>query len=143
CAPQPSAYGPAVKPDTDAAFVKSATLQKNSINNVPPPGWAKIFSNATASINGDDQTKYLGYFELKGYNASECADYCDDVDGCIAFNMFYERDPVLNPADSCPNPAGSTHIKCSIWGSPVTIDKATNSGQWRHQFHVVIAGSNG
>lgn len=29
------------------------------------------------------------------------------------------------------------------WGGPVTQSNALNNGQYRNQFHVVIAGSNG
>ncbi|RMY67862.1 hypothetical protein D0863_07495 [Hortaea werneckii] len=34
-------------------------------------------------------------------------------------------------------------IKCSLWGSSVSAATATNEGQYREQFHVVIAGSDG
>jgi len=34
-------------------------------------------------------------------------------------------------------------IKCVYYGGPVTAASATNVGQWRRDFHVVIAGSNG
>jgi hypothetical protein len=33
-------------------------------------------------------------------------------------------------------------VKCVLWGGPLTSDSATNSGQYRNQFQVVIAGSN-
>lgn len=33
--------------------------------------------------------------------------------------------------------------RCVFWGGPVTTDNAKNVGQWRKDFHVVIAGSNG
>lgn len=33
--------------------------------------------------------------------------------------------------------------KCVFWSGPVTSDNANNAGQWRNQFQVVIAGSNG
>jgi hypothetical protein len=58
-------------------------------------------------------------------------------------NLYYERGPTLNSADACVKPTAMTAIKCTLWGSLVSPDYATNFGQWREQFHVVIAGSNG
>lgn len=49
----------------------------------------------------------------------------------------------MDPAASCPNPTPVTLIKCVYWGGPVDLDNAVNYGQYREQFHVVIAGSNG
>jgi len=34
-------------------------------------------------------------------------------------------------------------IKCTLWGAQINSALATNNGQYRDQFHVVIAGSNG
>ncbi|KAH0415901.1 hypothetical protein KCU90_g14193, partial [Aureobasidium melanogenum] len=59
-------------------------------------------------------------------------------------NIYYERDPTVNPdSDSCNDPASLTQIKCVFWSGPVTSDNANNAGQWRNKFQVVIAGSNG
>ena len=86
---------------------------------------------------------YLGYYSLSSYNVQACAAYCNSVATCLSFNIFYERDPTLNPADACPNPAAGTAIKCSLWGVPASKASASNIGQYRDQFQVVIAGSNG
>ena len=37
----------------------------------------------------------------------------------------------------------TTNIKCVFWGGEVTSDSLSNTGQYRDQFQVVIAGSNG
>ncbi|KAL9059516.1 MAG: hypothetical protein Q9206_001453 [Seirophora lacunosa] len=64
--------------------------------------------------------------------------------GLQAFNMYIERDPSLNPnAEDCPNPPSTTNFKCTLWGAPVVAEQATNKGQWRDSFQVVITGSNG
>ena len=52
-------------------------------------------------------------------------------------------DPYQDPAAGCTNPPSTTVIKCVFWGGPVSKDNAKNGGQWRNQFQVVIAGSNG
>lgn len=105
----------------------------------------------------------MGYTTLTSYNTTECAADCNKIDGCVAFNLYYERDPSLDPnAQSCPNPPSVTNIKCVFWGVPVSKATATNNGQFRtsspppfplsshppnnlpgDSFQVVIAGSNG
>ena len=56
-----------------------------------------------------------------------------------------ERDPSVNPNATmgCPNPPSIVNYKCTLWGSGVTAESAKNKGQWRIQFEVAIAGSNG
>lgn len=58
-------------------------------------------------------------------------------------SIDFERDPSVVPADACSNPASTTVIKCVMWGSYIGPSTAVNDGQWRNDFHVVIAGSNG
>lgn len=41
------------------------------------------------------------------------------------------------------NPRSVTMIKCVFWGGPVNAGNANNYGQYRNQFQVLIAGSNG
>ena len=58
--------------------------------------------------------------------------------------MYIERDPSLNAsAENCPNPPSTTNYKCTLWGAPLSVDEATNFGQYQDSFQVVIAGSNG
>ena len=47
------------------------------------------------------------------------------------------------PGTGCTDPESTTVIKCVFWGGPVSPENANNDGQWRNDFHVVIAGSNG
>lgn len=55
----------------------------------------------------------------------------------------FERNPTVDACSStCENPPAFANIKCSFWGGPLTLGSAKNTGQWRNQFHVVIAGSN-
>lgn len=56
----------------------------------------------------------------------------------------FKRDPSLNPdASDCPNPPSTINIKCVFWGGAATAANANNFGQWRDNFQVLIAGSNG
>jgi hypothetical protein len=75
-----------------------------------------------------------------------CANKCNAINGCMAINIYFERDPTVDPGNGnsgCANPASTTNIKCVFWGGPVTSDNALNAGQYRNQFQVVVAGSNG
>jgi hypothetical protein len=80
---------------------------------------------------------------LDSYDTVKCQEYCDTAPSCYAFNVFFERDASVIPGDGCSDPPSTVNIKCSLWGSPVSSDTATNVGQYQDQFHVVIAGSNG
>ncbi|KAI4093430.1 MAG: hypothetical protein LQ344_002843 [Seirophora lacunosa] len=86
----------------------------------------------------------MGLHTLTSFDTLECASLCDRAINCEAFNMYIERDPSLNPnAEDCPNPPSTTNFKCTLWGAPVVAEQATNKGQWRDSFQVVITGSNG
>ncbi|CZT20668.1 uncharacterized protein RCC_06526 [Ramularia collo-cygni] len=144
CAVQPDGTGPAVRnPDTAEAFQKSpyfafqANAQPFPYNPFP---YVEKFRNLNGSTQ---QNSYLTYYVLDSYNPRTCAAYCDKVDLCTAFNIYFERDPSVDPGTACPNPPSITNIKCTLWGSSISRETATNTGQYREQFHVVVAGSNG
>jgi hypothetical protein len=119
----------------------------NSLRNAArtagtPSGYKKEFSDEQAS------TQQIGYLTYKNiddgtYNVNQCAEFCNSEKFCLGFNIFFERDPKYNPASTCPDPQPITNVKCAIYGYPVAEASATNSGQFREQFHVVIVGSNG
>jgi hypothetical protein len=85
----------------------------------------------------------LTFKTYNSYDVQGCADACDSEKYCLGFNIFFERDPSLEPGPNCRDPASTTSIKCSLYGYPVAGNAATNQGQWRQDFQVVIAGSNG
>ena len=111
-------------------------------NNAPTPdGYISVFHNLGASLQA---SKYMGLYTLKSYDTLTCASKCDQASGCLAFNIYLERDPTVDAnAQNCPNPPSTTNYRCTLWGAPVSSEEATNSGQYRDSFHVVIAGSNG
>jgi hypothetical protein len=86
----------------------------------------------------------MGYTLLDSYDTQACASKCDSIVGCQAINVAFERAPAVDPDyTTCTNPSSTTLIKCVFWGSPVTKENAVNNGQWRADFQVVVAGSNG
>ncbi|KAL8951362.1 MAG: hypothetical protein Q9222_002663 [Ikaeria aurantiellina] len=141
CATQPPGSGPVSTPDTVEAFQSNGDLQAMATNAPTPDGYSKAFSNLDGSLSA---SKYMGLHTLKSFDTLGCASLCDQANDCEAFNMYIERDPSVDPnAQNCPNPASTTNYKCTLWGAPVSGDEATNKGQWRDSFHVVITGSNG
>ncbi|KAF2111601.1 hypothetical protein BDV96DRAFT_499317 [Lophiotrema nucula] len=140
CAPQPRGAGPVPNPDTPEAFLAYDFFEKTALSAAAPSGYFQSFQNLQASNKEDG---YMDYSSLSSYDVSACAARCDAKDGCSSFNIYFERDPTLRPAASCANPASTTNIKCVLWGSLISAQNAVNTGQWRRDFHVVIAGSNG
>ncbi|CAK3970689.1 Hypothetical predicted protein [Lecanosticta acicola] len=157
CAPQPDGYGPVPTPDTASAFLSysplhsSARAAATTIPSVNNTQYTQVFEDLNAQVAAQS---YLGLYTLQSYNVSQCAAECDATDLCTAFNIFFERDPSLNPSnndssaptvwgDSCPNPPSMTSIKCTLFGSNIDASMATNGGQMREQFQVVITGSDG
>ena len=115
---------------------------QNAGDAAAPAGYVKEFIDASGST---EQIGYLTYkiIESGAYDVQKCADFCDSEKFCLGFNIFYERDPSVDPTSDCQNPEPITNTKCSIYGYPVAKASATNQGQWRQQFNVVIVGSNG
>lgn len=58
--------------------------------------------------------------------------------------IVFERDPAIyTDSTNCPISTSVTRIKCSFFGSLISVADATNDGQFTGKFHVVTAGSNG
>lgn len=140
CAAQPTGYGAVPSPDTDSAFLAYADFKTAATSAPVPSGYSQAFSNLNASNNAYG---YLGYTALEKYDTEACANKCNAISACAAFNVYFERDPSVDPGTGCDDPSSTTMIKCVFWGGPVTEDNAVNAGQYRDNFHVVIAGSNG
>lgn len=141
CAPQvPLGSGPMTSPDTASDFLANPVYNNFANNATIPTGYTRVFvgQNAASSTYG-----YLGYTNMVAYDPSSCAAKCNAITGCASFNLYFERDPSMEPAAGCPNPNSTVNIKCSFWGSPVALSNTNNAGQWRANFQVVITGSNG
>ncbi|KAI4677829.1 hypothetical protein J4E81_010759 [Alternaria sp. BMP 2799] len=119
------------------ADTKIASVAKGAST---PSGYFNTFTNLQGASSAYG---YLGYKVVETYDPSHCASECNSKDGCLGFNIYVERDPSANPGPECRDPEAVANIKCSFWGGPVYTDTANNNGQWREQFEVAIAGSNG
>ncbi|KAF2717843.1 hypothetical protein K431DRAFT_232193, partial [Polychaeton citri CBS 116435] len=142
CAAQPTGASgaPSYSPDSASAFASQTSFGDIASAAPTPSGYDQTFVNLAGSNNAYG---YLGFTTLSTYDTKTCAQKCDKINGCMAVNIYFERDPSLDPGANCPDPASATMIKCVFWGGPVDSSNAVNKGQWRQNFQVLIAGSNG
>lgn len=136
---QPVGYGPVASPDTPANFQSNPQVHSAPRTLVAPSGFSTVFRDLNGSTQ---QSGYMGYYLLKAYDPSQCAAKCNKAAGCVSFNLYYERDPTVDPSADC-TPASTTNIVCSLYGLPVSAATAKNRGQYRAKFQVLIEGSNG
>lgn len=87
--------------DDPASFVAYAPFSAAATGAATPYGYDNAFMNLTGS---SQTSSYAGYTTLSSYNPALCASFCDGISGCVAFNIYFERDPSLDPGTSCPNP---------------------------------------
>ncbi|KEQ68811.1 hypothetical protein M436DRAFT_34433, partial [Aureobasidium namibiae CBS 147.97] len=142
CVQQPLGISYNSVPDTAAAFAADAYYGLKAVAAGAPTGYVQTMSNLTASNSAD---QYMGFTLLKSYDIVSCVNQCNAISGCNSVNIYFERDPTINPdSPACSqNPPSTINIKCVFWGGAVVSSNANNFGQWRANFQVLIAGSNG
>ncbi|KAF2646329.1 hypothetical protein P280DRAFT_8096 [Massarina eburnea CBS 473.64] len=138
--PLPRGSGPVPSPDTPDAFLSFPAFSEAATSAPEVSGYTKSFTDLKAANQAQN---YLGYTLLDKYDVQSCATACQSKDGCWSFNIYFERSPLVSPNEHCKNPASSTLIKCVFWSAAINAWNAKNDGQYRDDFHVVIAGSNG
>lgn len=141
CASQQILYSYVPSPDTAAQFLVDSNLTALANSATQPAGYTANFTNSYGSVFSP--STYLAYFQLSTYNIPLCTSLCDAWTGCQSVNLYLERDPVVDPGSSCANPSSGTEVRCALYGSQVSASQATNIGQFRTQFAVVILGSAG
>jgi hypothetical protein len=114
CAAQPTGvsgvYAAPAEPtdDTVSAFASNTAFAAAASSAPIPAGYSNTFTNLNASNNAYG---YMGYTTLSSYDTLKCASKCNAINGCMSFNLYFERDPSLEPASACPNPTSTTIIK--------------------------------
>jgi hypothetical protein len=100
-------------PDTVDEFLKTSDFETAAKNAITPTRYQNTFTNAKAANNANG---YLGYTTLPTYDVDACSKKCDSIVGCQAFNIYFERDPKVEPGsgDYCNNPSSTTTIKVSF-----------------------------
>jgi len=144
CAPQATiANYYSVDVGSYSAFKADPTISSVAVSAPTPSGYFQTMKNLPGA---NSAYAYLGYAVVNkgqsGYDTNWCANKCTSISGCLSFNIYFERDPVIEPGTGCTNPAAFANVKCSFWGAPLDSTTAKNTGQWRSQFQVAIAGSN-
>lgn len=141
CSVQPaSVYTGPVPANDRNSFLEYQPFADAANSASTPAGYTRSFVNLKASNNA---LKYMGFTQLPTYDTTSCAEKCSDISGCNSFNLYFERDPTVDPGANCTNPPPMTNVKCVFWGSSIYASTAVNDGQWRSKFQVAIAGSNG
>ncbi|KAF1914617.1 hypothetical protein BDU57DRAFT_425731, partial [Ampelomyces quisqualis] len=131
--------GPQPFPDTPLAFLQLPEFSTMARDAPTPWGYRKVYQDQHASSVSE---KYMTHDTMETYSTHDCAWRCDKVQGCEAFNIFFERTPTLNLGQKCRNTLASSAIKCALWGSMLNSSDATDTGYMRFDFQVVVAGSN-
>lgn len=90
CVAQPTGISHTPSPDSDQAFLADGYYSDAAMAASPPTGYTEAFKNLQASNNA---LGYLGFSLLSSYDTSACASRCDEVNGCQAVNIYFERDP--------------------------------------------------
>lgn len=113
-----------------------------------PSEYNLVFSGLNGAITGGN---YLTYEALDSYDVASCATFCSSVDGCVAFNIYFERDPAYDGSGciltSSQADLIATNVHCSLWGAlpnsgSYGASLATNVGQEAvdSTFQVAITG---
>lgn len=141
CPAEPLLVNYIPNPNTPNGFlIDSSLFNKSKAASTYPAGYSTAFTNAYGSIVASN---YLGFYPLSAYDPSACANICNGVAACQAFNIYYERTPSLTPGTSCRNPSAASEVRCTLYGSKLDVSQTTNVGSWRFDFMVVVQGSNG
>ena len=114
CATQPTGASgaPTVSPDSPSAFLANTDIAAAATNAPTPSGYTQTFQNLQGSNNA---LGYLGYMTMNTYDTAKCAAKCNTINGCMSVNVYFERDPSVDPgsgASGCANPPSYTMIKC-------------------------------
>ncbi|GAM89134.1 hypothetical protein ANO11243_071690 [Dothideomycetidae sp. 11243] len=140
CATQPSLYSFLPADTSMTGFLNETTFHTNSMSATTPAGYGWVWGAYYSALN---QPGYMFYTNLATYSPATCSATCDSTAGCAGFTIYYERSPSLQPATGCLNPPMITLIRCAFYSQPINSQYATNVGQWRGTFAVVLAGANG
>ena len=89
CPSQAVGKGPDSNPPTDVGFLNDPDFAATANGAATPDGYINTFKNLHGSIEG---AGYKTFHTVDRYDPAICAKACDTtIDGCNAFNIFYER----------------------------------------------------
>lgn len=88
CPAQATGFGSQPEEDTAAGFVNSQKFFDDAAKATTPDGYFNTFTNLKGSIEG---VGYKTMSTIESYSPDACATACNQMDGCNAFNILYER----------------------------------------------------
>ncbi|KAI7774550.1 hypothetical protein LA080_008249 [Diaporthe eres] len=142
--PNSSSLVPLV-PDTAASFSNFPiyAAAATAPGSLVVPGYLLVASNQPA-IAQKVTSFTMNWINLASYDVPGFANQCTNTVGCRSFDVYFQRSPTVAPStdNSCPNPPSQCHIVCLLYNGTFTTADFINTGEWRGQFQVVIAGSN-
>lgn len=94
--------------DNPSAFLANPAFAAAATNAPVPSGYTNAFQNLNAS---NSAYGYMGFVSLDSYDTELCASNCNAANGCMAFNIYFERD---SSQTGCDNPPSATLIKVRI-----------------------------
>jgi hypothetical protein len=92
---------PGVQGSVDEYLDSNNALRTAARAALTPSGYTKSFTDLTGST---EQIGYLTYKTLDTYDPAACAAFCNSEEFCYGFNIFFERDPSLEPGPTCADP---------------------------------------
>jgi len=107
---QPTGAGVPTTPDTPSAFLDNPVYSNDALSAATPSGYQRVFQNLKGSTS---LYYYMGYNTLPKYDTTSCANMCNSIALCQSFNIYFERDPSVDPdsGTGCSNPPSTTVIK--------------------------------
>ncbi|OQN98591.1 hypothetical protein B0A48_15854 [Cryoendolithus antarcticus] len=144
CTPAPLGSGPISSPDTLQSFLTDPQFTSLALSAPSASAYAQVFSDLNAS-NSNANGGSLGYTLLPSYSPPTCASACDARTGCVAFNLYFQREPSVLIGDGCESQgvASTTWIVCALWSGAVSREGAVNEGEMQGGFGVGVRGSGG
>jgi hypothetical protein len=110
CYLQPSEIAHRSSSDTVDAFLTDSYYSQAASSTKIPLDFNTALRNTKALPNAPG---YLGFTLMDTYDVQTCADKCNAISGCTSFNIYFERDPSVDPNDaSCLDRVSITNIKC-------------------------------
>ncbi|KAF2688159.1 hypothetical protein K458DRAFT_428910 [Lentithecium fluviatile CBS 122367] len=139
----PNGGGPVPNDGSVALYLNAGGTLRQTAKSVPVPNGytASFIDNVGASEHEGYITHHI--LQTDAYDVNQCAALCDAQGGCVAFNIYYERDPKFIEGPDCENPPPVTNIKCALFATAVSPKTATNTHQQTTGFTKVLVGSNG
>ncbi|PSR81737.1 hypothetical protein BD289DRAFT_32699 [Coniella lustricola] len=148
-ADMPQGYGPRVtEPFSDDAqgFLNFPLFAELAGASTAVAGYKLAAKNKETTVGKKAVIHSLGQNNIDTYNPQICATQCDNLPGCVAFNIYFQRSPRVAPSSTsngaCPSPEPMTNIFCSYYSTKLTARDLIRYGEMRGQFQIVVAGSN-